>query len=151
MKLNTRNFGDIEIDDDKIIEFEEGLPGFEHLHQFVFVDSEEGVFNYLQAVEDRDICFIITSPYTFMESYAPRIQENYFEKLGGGATEDFTLFSIVCLRRPLETSTMNLAAPILIQTEHKKGIQVILEDKKYTAKYKFMEKKEKREETACSH
>lgn len=149
MKLNTRNFGDIEIDDDKIIEFEEGLPGFEHLHGFVFVDSDEGVFDYLQAVEDMDICFIITNPHTFVEAYAPRIQESYFEKLGGGATEDFTLFSIVCLKRPLEASTMNLAAPILIQIEHKKGIQVILEDKKYTAKYKFMETMEKGEKTSC--
>ena len=149
MKLNTRNFGEIEIDDDKIIDFDEGLPGFEQLHRFVFVDSEEGIFNYLQSVEDMDICFIITSPHTFVEEYAPRIQESYFEKLGGGATESFTLFSIVCLRRPIETSTMNLAAPILIHTEYKKGIQVILEDKKYTAKYNFMEAIEKGEETSC--
>lgn len=149
MKLNTRNFGEIEIDDEKIIHFDEGLPGFEQLHRFAFVDSEEGIFNYLQAIEDTDICFIITSPYTVMEAYAPRIQESYFEKLGGGATESFALFSIACLRRPIETSTMNLAAPILIQTEYKKGIQVILEDKKYTAKYKFMETIEKGEETSC--
>lgn len=149
MKLNTRNFGEIKVDDDKVIHFEEGLPGFEHLHYFVFVDSEEGVFNYLQAVEDPDICFIITNPYTFVESYEPSIQENYFEKLGGGATEHFVLFTIVCLRRPIETSTINLAAPVLIQTEHKKGIQVILEDKKYHSKYKFINKQETEEEIAC--
>ena len=149
MKLETRNFGEIEIDDDKIIEFHEGLPGFEHLQRFAFIDSEEGTFNYLQSIEDTEICFIITNPHTFMEAYAPRIQESYFEKLGGGETESFTLFSIVCLRRPIEASTMNLAAPILIHTEYKKGIQVILEDKKYPARYPFMSSVEKGEKTSC--
>lgn len=140
MKLQTRNFGEIEIQDDKMITFEEGLPGFEHLHHFAFIDSEEGTFNYLQSVEETEICFIITSPYTFKEDYAPNIRESYFEKLGGGNNEDFILFSIACLRRPIEESTINLAAPLLIQTEYKKGIQVILEDKRYTTQYPIIEK-----------
>ena len=140
MKINTRNFGEIEIDQEKIIEFDEGLPGFEELHHFSFIDSEEGVFNYLQCVDNTDVCFVITDPYEVDEHYAPIINESYFEKLGNGKNEEFVLFSIVCLREPISESTINLAGPLLIHAENKKGIQVITEDKKYSTKEKLFKR-----------
>lgn len=138
MKLVTKEFGEIEVLPEKIITFEEGLPGFEMLHRFILINSEEGIFNYLQSIDDADIRFVITDPYQFSESYAPVINESYFEKLGGGDDEEFAVFSVVCLRDPIEESTINLAGPILIQLEYMKGIQVITEDKKYSARYKLI-------------
>ena len=138
MKLTTRNFGEIEIAEEKIIVFEEGLPGFETLHRFIFIDSEEGVFNYLQSIEDGDLCFVITDPYQVFKEYAPVINESYFEKLGGGKNEDFAIYSVVCIRDSIDESTINLAGPLLIQTEYKKGIQVITEDRKYSTKHKLV-------------
>lgn len=140
MKLTTRNFGEIEVLEEKLIIFEEGLPGFEALHKFVMIESEEGVFHYLQSVEDTNVCFVITDPYAFFESYAPTISEKYFEKLGGGEDDDFAIYAVVCIKDPLSESTINLAGPLLIQTEYKKAIQVITEDKQYSPRQKLIKK-----------
>lgn len=138
MRLNTRNFGEIEVEDQKVIMFEEGIPGFEMLKKFTFVDSEDDIFNYLQSIENTDICFIIVDPYKFVKDYAPVINESYFQKLGGGASEEFVLFSIVCLKNCIEESTINLAGPLLIHSEYKKGVQVVTEDKKYRVNHKLI-------------
>lgn len=139
MKITTRNFGEIEIEEEMIITFEEGIPGFEMLRRFVFIDGEEKAFNYLQSVEDGEICFVITDPYQLFKEYAPVINESYFEKLGGGKDEEFAIYSVVCLRDSIEESSINLAGPLLIQTEYKKGIQVITEDRKYSTRHKFID------------
>lgn len=45
MLLKTRHFGEIEIDENKIIRFDDGLPGFNHVRQFIILEteSEEGL------------------------------------------------------------------------------------------------------------
>ena len=54
MKLKTRFFGEIEIDEKKVIDFEEGLPGFENLRKFLFMtdENEDAPFCWLQSIED---------------------------------------------------------------------------------------------------
>lgn len=130
MKIATR-FGEMEIDKNKIIYFKEGLPGFEMLKQFVLLEDEESNFCYLQSVEDKDIAFTIISPEHVKSDYTPCIGENYFEKLGGGTTDEFVLYNIITLRNPIEESTINLQAPLLIHIERRLGVQVIVEDKHY--------------------
>lgn len=146
MKFKTRCFGELEVDEAKIIHFEEGLPGFEDLHRFVFIDSEDGIFNYLQSLEEQMICFVVIDPYMIEPSYAPVIHESYFTKLGGGENDDFVLLSIVCLKDKMEDSTLNLAGPLLIQHHTKKAIQVVCEDKKYTTKHKLLQDKRETQE-----
>lgn len=139
VKVNTKNFGEMEIEEDKIITFLEGLPGFEMLHRFAFVEDKNEGFNYLQSIEDGGTCFIIIDPYEFKEDYAPIISEEYFEKLGGGNSEEFVLYTIVCLRKPIEKSTVNLAGPLVIHLERKLGVQVVTEEKMYTTKENLLE------------
>ena len=138
MKIETR-FGEMEIDENKIIYFKEGLPGFERLKQFILLEDEESNFCYLQSVEDKDIAFTIISPEYVKSDYAPCIGESYFEKLGGGATDEFVLYNIITLRNPIEESTINLQAPLLIHIERRLGVQVIVEDKHYKVRENFME------------
>lgn len=138
MKVDTRNFGTIDIEEDKIITFNEGLPGFEELHKFALIESKEGIFNYLQSLERCEICFIITDPYRFYEDYAPIIGESYFEKLGGGSDDEFVIYSVVCIKDSLKNSTINLAGPLLIHINNKMAVQVITEDKKYNTRHQLI-------------
>ena len=137
MKIKTRNFGEIHVDQEKIILFKEGIPGFEELHQFIFMDSQDKVFHYLQSIENGDICFVIVNPYDLKKDYAPIISEEYFEKLGGGEDDQFALYSIVCLKDPIQESTVNLAGPLVIHINHKLGIQVVTEEKMYSTRHKL--------------
>lgn len=139
MQIDTRNFGNIEVLEEKIIYFKEGLPGFEKLKQFILLEEGESPFHYLQAIEDKDICFVIADPYYFRKDYAPVINESYFKKLGEGDNEAFALYAITCLKEPMQESTLNLAGPLLIHVENKLGVQVITEDKIYTTKHKLID------------
>lgn len=132
--------------EEKVITFEEGIPGFEHLHCFVFMKSEIENFHYLQSVEDNDICFIIINPYEFKKDYAPIISEEYFEKLGGGKDENFAIYTIVCLRNPIQESTVNLAGPLVIHIENRLGVQVVTEEKMYTTRERLVELLKERED-----
>ncbi len=140
MKIDTYTFGSIEISDDKVITFGDGLPGFEKLRKFSIIEAEgEESFRYLQSLEDGSICFTIVDPYLFKKDYAPIIGEVYFEKLGGGPDSDFAIYSIACLKEPIEESTLNLAGPILIHVHNRLGIQVITEEKMYKTKHKIVD------------
>ncbi len=139
MKINTRNFGDIEIQGEKVITFKEGIPGFEDLKEFILIEEKDSVFHYLQSVEDEQICFVIADPYYFKKDYKPTIKESYFEKLGGGDNEVFSLYVIVTLKDQVENSTLNLAGPLLIHVENRQGVQVITEDADYTTRHKLLD------------
>lgn len=137
MKLQTRNFGEIEIDENKKIVFKEGLPGLEALREFILIEDNESSFCYLQSIEKGEIAFTIIDPLVIKSDYAPYIKECYFEKLGGGQTQEFTMYSIVTLRNPIEETTVNLQAPLLIHTDKRIGVQAIVEDKNYKVRHKL--------------
>lgn len=137
MKKYRAVLGDIEIKEEKIITFSEGIPGFEHLKEFILLQGSDSVFSYLQSIEDEDICFVITDPYYFKKDYVPTIKESYFEKLGEGGNEAFTLYAILTLKDKIENSTLNLAGPLLIHVENRQGVQVITEDEDYITKHKL--------------
>lgn len=151
MKLQTRQFGEIEINEEKEILFPEGLPGFERLKRFIMIEDadENSLFSYLQSTEDGNISFIMLDPYHLKADYRPTIQETYFEKLDGGADEDFTLRAIVNIPACVQQATVNLQAPLLFQTEKRKGIQVILEGEQYPIKYRLLASTAKAGEATC--
>jgi len=139
MKTYTKDFEGVQVQEEKIIIFKDGIPGFETLKKFILIEQPGSQFHYLQSVEDEAICFIITDPYYFKKDYAPTIKESYFEKLGEGDNEAFSLYAIVTLQDKVENSTLNLAGPLLIHVENRQGVQVIIEDEGYTTKHKIID------------
>ncbi len=125
------------INKEDMIVFEEGIPGFEHLTEFVMLEDEAGVSYYLQSVQDQAISFAIINPFLLVSDYAPYINESYFSKLGGGHSEDYAMYVIITLKKTLQESSVNLQAPLLIHATKRKGVQVIVEDKHYTTQHKI--------------
>lgn len=126
-------------EESKIIKFQEGIPGFENLKEFVLLQDEQGSFCYLQSVEQETICFVMVEPYKFKKDYAPNISESYFAKLGGGGSSEFVLYAIVTLGESVEQSTMNLQAPIMIHVERRVGVQAIVENESYGRRTKIVD------------
>lgn len=139
MKVQTRHFGNIEIDEMQKIVFKDGLPGFEELRDFIIIEEEDNVFCYLQSLEDGQVAFAIIDPYQVMEVYNPIIHEGYFEKLGGGEDEEFALYVIANIGEKIETTTINLQAPLLIHVQRRLGVQVIADDQRYVTKHKIVD------------
>ena len=74
MRLKTRHFGEIEIDQNQIFTFEEGLPGFERVKQFILlaVNEQDSPFSWLQSIEDYNLAFAVVNPFMIKNDYEDR-------------------------------------------------------------------------------
>ncbi len=138
MLVKTRYFGEIEIDDEKIIRFEDGLIGFEDLKSFTLVynnENEESSIRWLQSIEDPRMALPVISPSYIMSEYNPIIEDDVLIPLGELTPE--TTFVLLTLTVPSDITKMttNLKAPIIINTETRKGCQIIAENPEYVVKY----------------
>lgn len=137
MKLVTSNFGEINIPDDNIINFEKGIPGFEKHTKYVIINDEDkdSPFCWLQSIEDPDLAFTLVNPYLVYQGYDPKFSEGDIAKLGQAKPEDYSVLSIVIIPENIEEIRTNLMAPIVINLKTKKAGQIITEGDLYPVKY----------------
>jgi len=148
MKLHASNFGEIEIDEEDILTFPEGILGFEECKKFIVINNpdEENPFDWLQSVDNEDLAFVIMNPFFVFPDYDITIPESAIEKLKIKDETDVFVYTIVVVPENLEDMTTNLSGPIIINGREKLGKQVILEDNRYTTKHYIFKKEESRGE-----
>ncbi|SFJ45645.1 flagellar assembly factor FliW [Halobacillus dabanensis] len=133
MKIETKYFGAMEVEKKNFIEFSSGLPGFESYHNFVLLPVDElDTYFALQSVEEAGLSLIVTNPYLFYKDYEFDIDE---EDMGIESPEDVAVYNVVTLRDPFETSTLNLQAPIVMNTAKGTAKQIILNHPDYRTKH----------------
>ena len=77
MKINTSRFGEMEIEEESIIEFRHGIPAFEELKRYIIISLEgDDNFYWLQSVDDGDIAFILADPFNFTVDYEPVLSDS---------------------------------------------------------------------------
>lgn len=151
MLLNTRHFGEIEIDERDVITFDEGIPGFTHVRKFIILDTEntedrevdekesQSPFRWLQCVDDPDLAFVIVNPFEFKPDYEVELSIEVTKLLKIEKEEDVALYAIVVVPEDITRMTMNLQAPLVINVKSKKGVQTILNTEKYSVRHYIMD------------
>ena len=137
MILTQTRFGTIEYTNNDIISFENGLIGFSDATEFLLVPTKPGSpFSWLQSASDPSLAFLLADPSAFFEDYDPEISDADANQLGLMSGADFGVFvtSAIPVGKPKE-ATANLAAPILINLDTKRGKQVVLENEAYTMRH----------------
>src|SRR5699024_1142448 len=135
MLKQTKYLGETEIDENKIITFSQGLPGFPDEREFAILDLPGNeVFHVLQSLNIPEIAFIITNPYHFRKDYSFNLDHNFLDSMSIEKPEDVAVFVIVTIREPFSKSTLNLKAPIIVHAEKKEGKQFILNTDQYATK-----------------
>lgn len=139
MKLNTNFFGEIDVKEDKILHFQEGIPGFEDLKRFLFMtdNQENGKFSWLQCVDDVNIVLTIFDIFSMLPDYTPNVTVEHLEVLGEFEKEDLQIFCLATIPKNVEDMSINLKAPIVINMKNNKAKQVIANNDDYPVKYKF--------------
>jgi flagellar assembly factor FliW len=132
MKIRTKFYGELEIAEEEIICFPNGLPGFENDDQFIYIHQDQAVFGCLQSCKNPDTAFVVISPFTICPDYNFELPDEKAKELGISKTEEVLLLSIVTIPQGKPNdATVNLQAPIVINTTEKKGAQIILTDLGY--------------------
>ena len=147
MRIRTKFFGEIDIEDEQIILFPYGIYGFEDFNRFVLLhdveyeEENETVFRFLQCADDEHLCFTVINPDYIEPGYAPKLPESYIKKLGNFGDEDLAYLVIALINENLEDATANMQGPIVINSKNMLGLQVILEaSEPENAKYKIKHK-----------
>ncbi|NLK21792.1 MAG: flagellar assembly protein FliW [Epulopiscium sp.] len=146
MTVKTKHFGEIEINQEKVINFKEGIPGFEEHKQYLLITDEEdstSPFSWLQSLEDGDTAFVLINPFSFMPDYAPNIDEDYLKTLGEIREGSYLIYAIVVIPQDITAMTANLKAPIIINIETQKAMQAICQNEEYQIKHSIYAEFEK--------
>ena len=131
MEINTTVFGSLEISEDKIIIFPDGLPGFEYLKRFFIVILDQTKpFMWLQAI-DEDVSIPVISPFDIYKDYSPTVDDGIFNELELEKEEDLLVLVVAVIPPEVNLMTANLAAPVLINIAANTGRQVIAEGDEY--------------------
>lgn len=136
--LQSSLYGELEYNDQDVYHFEDGVPGFPHLREFLLITVEESPFTVMHAINE-DTSFFLINPFTRYEGYEVQIPNAAKQQLKIENLEDVVLYSIVVLREPLEDSTTNLAAPVILNTKEKLGAQVSLDNPQFSIRTPLFE------------
>jgi len=145
MLINTRHFGEVEIQEDKIIHFPYGIIAFEEMKRFFIIESEQKdlPFCWLQSLDEGDLAFVLLNPFLFKQDYEFEIPDGVIKELEIEKEEDVAVFSIVVVPEDISKISANLLAPVIINTKKLKGKQIILNDKSYSTKHYILEELKK--------
>jgi flagellar assembly factor FliW len=139
MRIRTINFGELEIQDDKIIDFPEGIPGFPELRRFVMLELEDvKPFQYLQAIGEPAVALLVINPFLVDPGYRFDLTEREMEEIRVKKPEEAGVYAVVTVPSDPSQTTMNLMAPILINERQRRGKQVILQDSGYSFRHPFL-------------
>lgn len=132
MKAATRLFGEIEIDESKIITFEDGIIGFPDMKKFtlIFDEEKEGrpSISWLQSMDEPEIAFPVMDPLFVCETYNPSVEDELLKNLGTIKEDNLYVLVTVTVLQNIKELAVNLKAPIVINTDTRKASQIIVED-----------------------
>jgi flagellar assembly factor FliW len=140
MKISTSYHGDIEIDNQQTLTFNQGIPGFLEETEFVILPLPEAeAFQVLQSIQTKEVAFIITDPFQFFLDYDFQLEPQEIEKLQLQQAEDAAVYVLLTMSDSVEKITANLQAPVIINTKQQLAKQVILMNTAYETKHRLFE------------
>ena len=141
MKVNIYNNPDVKVtvEEEQLIHFEFGLPGFENLKKYAIIEIEEyNPFLLLHSVEDQSIAMVILKSNLLDEENEFEIPENKLKNLKEKGKNEFEIFFILKIHEDDKQITANVKAPVLINFVNQKGSQIILDDDKLSMDFPIL-------------
>ncbi len=137
MEVRTTRFGVIDIAEDRVITFPEGLLGFGDRKRFCLLQpGDDACFFWLQCLDDPNLAFVVTDPTFFEQDYSVPIRPEQMSSLNIQKLEDAQVFVIV--NKIDDQLTGNFQGPLIINTMEKLGEQIVLSDKRWTTRHPLM-------------
>ncbi len=138
--LSTARFGEVTIDDTRILRFERPILGFDASQGFVLLDhAEDSPFKWLQSVDEPELAFVVTNPRLFGIEYEFSIPDDVVSELGIQKADDVLVLTIVNIPPSNPTQmTANLLGPLIVNQENKKAIQLVLSESEYSTKVRLL-------------
>ncbi len=137
MIIQTSRFGSLEVDDTRLIRFEQGVLGFPNEHDFALIQTgTDSGFYWLQSVERPELAFVVCDPRLFLPDYRAPIRAEELEQLGLAEVGGAAVFVIV--NKIDDLLTGNLQGPLVVNLESRQARQLVLSDRRYSTRHPLM-------------
>lgn len=138
MIIQTKFFDDIEIKDEEIVDFKDGLLGFEDFKKFALINVDDsGLFKCLQSIDEKNVAFVVLNPWDVFKDYDIDIDDNELSSFIDTDINNILVFSIVTITE--DKMTANLIGPLVINIKTRQGKQIVLNNSRYTTKHNIKE------------
>lgn len=125
MQIQSTRFGTIEIRDDAVLAFPDGLPGLPGERWAIVAKNDDSPFYWLHSVDRADLAVPVTSPWLFFSNYEVRVPEEEARNLGLNDPTDAWIVCVVRATPNIAEFTINLACPLVINTDTRTGRQIL--------------------------
>ncbi|MCK5882733.1 MAG: flagellar assembly protein FliW [Bacteriovoracaceae bacterium] len=136
MKIQTTRFGELEVNKDDVINFKDGILGFDNLKRFFVVDpGDQTLILWIQAIDDASVAFPIIEPKIFKPDYTVKLVPAEFTSIALEELSHASIYTILTIPQVVTEMTANLKAPIIINNKNKVARQIVLQDSKLEVRY----------------
>ncbi|MBP3338697.1 MAG: flagellar assembly protein FliW [Lachnospiraceae bacterium] len=138
MKILTKIFGEIEVNEEKVLNFKEGIIGFPDLNKFMLIhdaDDEKKTVSWLQSIDEPAFAMPVVDPLAVDPTYNPIVEDELLKPLGDLVEEDIIVLVTMTVPADVKKATVNLKAPIVVNSKNLNACQIILDDDKYLVKH----------------
>ena len=141
MQLNTKYFGRITYSPEDVLEFPNGLFGFESERQFLLLpfSGSQGNMLCLQSVAAPSPAFILMNPFSLKPDYAPVLSKEELKLMGVSQSHELCYYVMCVAKEPVGESTVNLRCPVVVNPELHRAAQVILDTEEYHMRHRLDE------------
>ncbi|MFD1139400.1 flagellar assembly protein FliW [Paenibacillus urinalis] len=138
IRIETSSWGRIEVQEEQIIQFNKGIPGFEEETQFAIIPyGDNNPFSMMQSIKEPQLSFLVVNPFTLEPNYEFELPDHESSELK--IENNVSILCIVTLQASLRESSINLLAPIVINPVTNQGKQIVLHDTEYATRHKLSE------------
>lgn len=149
MRVNTKAYGFIDVDERQKIFFPYGILGFEKLQYYVLLDAPQKPFYWLQSLDVLEIAFVLVDPLLFRPDYTLSVPQDELEEIGIASNENLLVFSIVTIPENSERMTANLQGPVIINRKNRVGRQSINNEARWKVRHFIMDELAALRQGAC--
>lgn len=136
MKIQTTRFGELEVAKHDIINFEDGLLGFDQLKSFFIVDpGDQTLILWLQSTEDGSVAFPILEPKIYKPDYSIKLLPIEMQSVEIENLTQASVYTILTIPQNVTEMTANMKAPLVINNKNKLARQIVLQDNKLEVRH----------------
>jgi len=135
VKVATKAYGLVEINERQKLRFPSGILGFESFKDYAILDAERQPFFWLQSLDSEEVAFVLINPFLFRPDYEINIDNEELAPVGITDPEKALIFSIVTVPADGSPMTANLQGPLVLNRENRLGFQAVLTDSRWKTKH----------------
>ncbi len=152
MKVETRIFGTVDIDESKIIILPKGIVGFPELTKFAIIHDEEkgpkNAIRWMQSMDEPTFAMPVIDPLVVVPDYNPMVDDELLKDLGEIKEDNTLVLVTITVPKDIKNMSVNLQAPFVINADERKAIQIIVDTDKYPVRFPIYDILEKMKEEA---